>query len=456
MAESLPLLLRHPNEIIAIRGDRQIRCREFLAQVKVLADTLPDAPLAANLCADRYLFMLAFAAIVVRGQANLLLASRRPAAVAENLEDIGNHIILHDGEFALTDALSLDVRSFDVQNFDVSPCDDAIDTIDIPVPMIPADQLSAVVFTSGSTGQSMRIDKSWRTLFDGAAINSSYALRGIDGPTGVIATVPPWHMYGLEYTVLLPLFRDVRTYAGNTLFPGDILSGAERTPVKRILVSTPVHLRALVRSGLTFPPIARILCATALLTQDLAADITDMLATDICEFYGCTEAGCLAHRDPIATTEWTFFDEFTIEHNDRIVRVEADHLAESVTLSDNLEFSADGRFILQGRGADLVKIGCKRGSLAELTNRLLQIEGVEDAVVFSPDPNPDGDGNEARLTALIVCPGRDINDVHDELARIVDPVFLPRPLRQVDALPRNRTGKLRRRDLQRLIDSHRR
>jgi acyl-coenzyme A synthetase/AMP-(fatty) acid ligase len=263
-------------------------------------------------------------------------------------------------------------------------------------------------------------------------------------------------MYGLEYTVLAPLFSDVRIYAGNTLFPSDILSGVERTPVKRILVATPVHLRALVRSGLTFPAITRVLCATAPLTQDLAKDIAGMLATDICELYGCTEAGCLAHRDPVTTTEWTFFDEFAIERTDELVRVNADHLSESVTLSDNLKFSADGRFVLQGRGADLVKIGGKRGSLADLTNRLLQIDGVEDAVVFSSDPDPVGDGNEARLTALVVCPGRDIDDVRSELTRIVDPVFLPRPLRQVDALPRSRTGKLRRRDLQRLIDNSRR
>jgi acyl-coenzyme A synthetase/AMP-(fatty) acid ligase len=181
-----------------------------------------------------------------------------------------------------------------------------------------------------------------------------------------------------------------------------------------------------------------------------------MLATGICELYGCTEAGCLAYRNPITAAEWTFFDEFTIGRDDTLVRVDADHLPESVTLVDNLGFSGDGRFVLQGRGADLVKIGGKRGSLAELTNRLLVIDGVEDAVVFSPAPDSAGDGSEARLIGLVVCPERDIDDVRGELARVVDPIFLPRPLRKVDALPRNQTGKLRQRDLQHLISSHRR
>lgn len=111
MAEPLPLLSRHPSEIIAIRGDRQITCGEFLAQVAALADALPDMPLAVNLCADRYRFMLGFAAVVVRGQSNLLLPSRQPAAVAEVLADLGDHAVLHDGEFSKLDAAGLDIRS---------------------------------------------------------------------------------------------------------------------------------------------------------------------------------------------------------------------------------------------------------------------------------------------------------------------------------------------------------
>ncbi len=448
MAQALPLLSRHPDEIIASRGDRPVTCGEFLAQAMSLAESLPDRPLAANLCEDRYRFMLAFIAVVVRGQANLLLPSRRQAAITEVLDGIADHYILHDGEFSSGDGDESGVPTVDVRRID-----DAPEPIDIPMPIIPADQLAAIVFTSGSTGESVPVRKSWRTLVVGTAINRRYALSGIDGPIGIVATVPPWHMYGLEYSILAPLFCNVRTYAGNTLFPGDILSGLKRMPVKRVLVATPVHLRALVRSNLAFPPVARVLCATAPLSQELASQAADVLKSDVRELYGCTEAGCLAYRNPIATTEWTLFDEFSADCSGDHVSVAADHLSEPFTLSDDLRFGENARFVLQGRSTDLVKIGGKRGSLAELTNRLLMIDGVEDAIVFSPDPNPDGDGNEARLTALVVCPGRDVADIRNELARVVDPVFLPRPLRQVDALPRNRTGKLSRSDLQRMINN---
>ncbi len=51
-----------------------------------------------------------------------------------------------------------------------------------------------------------------------------------------------------------------------------------------------------------------------------------------------------------------------------------------------------------------------------------------------------------------MCPDRNIDEVRSELARLIDPVFVPRPFRQVAALPRSRTGKLGRSELQRLID----
>ena len=42
----------------------------------------------------------------------------------------------------------------------------------------------------------------------------------------------------------------------------------------------------------------------------------------------------------------------------------------------------------------------------------------------------------------------------DELRRSIDPVFLPRPLRKVAALPRNGTGKLPRAELRALALAH--
>ncbi|HEX7731969.1 MAG TPA: AMP-ligase, partial [Rhodanobacter sp.] len=49
-------------------------------------------------------------------------------------------------------------------------------------------------------------------------------------------------------------------------------------------------------------------------------------------------------------------------------------------------------------------------------------------------------------------PALDEAAILDALRRAVDPVFLPRPLRRVPALPRNDTGKLPRAALLTMLD----
>ena len=47
-----------------------------------------------------------------------------------------------------------------------------------------------------------------------------------------------------------------------------------------------------------------------------------------------------------------------------------------------------------------------------------------------------------RLAALVVAPALSEAEILAVLRAAIDPVFLPRPLRRVGALPRNATGKL--------------
>ncbi|HUS25402.1 MAG TPA: AMP-ligase, partial [Candidatus Binatia bacterium] len=123
------------------------------------------------------------------------------------------------------------------------------------------------------------------------------------------------------------------------------------------------------------------------------------------------------------------------------------HLDAPVATPDVIESHADGTITLLGRTTDMVKIAGKRASLTELTGKLLGVPGVQDGVVFLP-------GEEmprARLAALVVAPGLAEAAILDALARQMDPVFLPRPLKKVDRLPRNALGKLPREQLLALL-----
>jgi len=56
-----------------------------------------------------------------------------------------------------------------------------------------------------------------------------------------------------------------------------------------------------------------------------------------------------------------------------------------------------------------------------------------------------------RLAALVVAPTLDRGVIVQRLRERIDPVFLPRPLLLVDALPRNETGKLPQQTLRALV-----
>jgi acyl-coenzyme A synthetase/AMP-(fatty) acid ligase len=95
---------------------------------------------------------------------------------------------------------------------------------------------------------------------------------------------------------------------------------------------------------------------------------------------------------------------------------------------------------LHGRHADLINIAGKRASLAYLNQQLGAIPGVEDGV-FLP-PADEAADSVARLAALVVAPAHTPASLMQALRERIDPIFLPRPLLFVDALPRNATGKL--------------
>jgi acyl-coenzyme A synthetase/AMP-(fatty) acid ligase len=114
--------------------------------------------------------------------------------------------------------------------------------------------------------------------------------------------------------------------------------------------------------------------------------------------------------------------------------------AERYPLNDLVERLDGTRFRLLGRRTDVVKLGGRRTSLAALNHILTSIEGVLDGLFVAPDDLDERP--TARLLAFVVAPELSAEAVMAGLRGRVDPVFLPRRVVRVDALPRNPTGKL--------------
>ena len=214
-----------------------------------------------------------------------------------------------------------------------------------------------------------------------------------------------------------------------------------------------MHLRALVESGIALPPIAAVVSATAPLPVELAEAAEQRFGAVVLEVFGSTETCVFASRRPAVDEDWSLYDDVTLHPQPDGTAIEAPQLSTSVTLADIVSLSHGGRrFRLRGRHADMLEIAGKRASLSDLSRRLLAIPGVQDGVVFQLDA-ADALGVH-RIAALAVAPGLDEHTILDALRQAIDPLFLPRPLRLVSALPRNETGKLPRAALLELLHHH--
>jgi len=410
----------------------------FLAQVRGVAAALPPGRHAVNLCQDRYRFLVAFCAVAVRGQVSLLPPSRAPAVV----DDV---LARHADTYCIGD-----------ENLAPPPPDYWRLPAQLPeaageVPQLADDALVAIGFTSGSTGRPQANPKTWGSFRTSTAQNLA-ALADL-WPAGstphVVATVPSQHMYGMELSVLLPLLGGAAVHVARPFFPADIARELHEAHAPRLLVTTPVHLRALVDAGVALPPLAGIVSATAPLAPELAAAGEARFGCEVRELFGSTETCVIARRRTARESAWTPLPGVRLAPQPDGTAVHAPHLADAVALADLVEVEPDGRFHLRGRNADLLEIAGKRASLGDITRRLLAIPGVEDAVVFQSERvGPDG---VRRIAALVVAPGRDERELLEKLRSGLDPVFLPRPLRRVAALPRNETGKLPRHALEALL-----
>ncbi len=444
-----PLLShRSADDILAWRHGEPLTVRRFIGDVRHLAAALPPGRHMLNACSDRYHFAVGLGAALLTQKISLLPPSHSPEMVRQ-LQ------VLAPDVFCLSDASPpLDMPGFVYQDaFAKNPV--ALDPqAHCDIPYLPGHQPVADVFTSGSTGVPLPHRKTWGALVRSARAQAQrLGLR--DGRRySIVSTVPPQHMFGFESTVLLPLQSGATLHAGHPFYPADIVSALQAVARPRLLVTTPVHLRVLLSSGIELPALDLVLSATAPMSRQLAQSCESRFAAPLLEIYGSTETGQIASRRSAQTIEWELFPEVTLTHHDNRVWASGGHVGQAVPLNDVLEPVDQRRFLLHGRLDDLVNIAGKRSSLVYLNHQLGSIPGVLDGAFFMPDDSESAGDVVVRLMAFAVAPGMTAAALIASLKDRIDATFLPRPLVLLDSLPRNATGKLPREALQALAEMH--
>jgi acyl-coenzyme A synthetase/AMP-(fatty) acid ligase len=178
----------------------------------------------------------------------------------------------------------------------------------------------------------------------------------------------------------------------------------------------------------------------------------------------------MAWRRTIASEQWTVMDDIRLTAmsngsdghpaDEQNVRLDTCRSIKQFLFNDVIELVDGQHFILKGRKEDLINLAGKRTSLAYLNHHLQSCNALLDGCFYQDDSYPEG-----RLVAFVVLtPSQRERVSHSEMAgkqtilairahlkNKIEPVFLPKKIYFVNALPRNATGKLPLSELEKLL-----
>lgn len=396
----------------------------FLHWLDTLSTTLPTAPYLINLCDDRVNFALVLTLSLLRKTPCLLPPDRLEQTHADLLAAYPGAIRITDDDVAA--ACGPETASAGATTTHRL----------IPWrPLVPAATTAAIAFAPG-THEPLAHTKTWGAL----TFTARTLARRLDltTDTTLIPTVPPQHMYGLEMSIMLPLYAGIPTSSQRPLFPADIRTLLERTPGRKVLVSTPIHLAAIASTKGSWPQTDAVISSTSPLSSALAERIERQLTTRVMEVYGTTETGSLATRRTLDGPDWFWLDGISAKkRRDGRVIVCGEHLDIDAVLLDHIFLSPRGLRLL-GPPRDLIKVAGKRASLSALNRHLESIPGVKaGSFILAADPTD----TFSRLSAVVVAPGRSRGDILNGLKGRIDPLFLPRRIILVAALPKDSAGE---------------
>lgn len=426
------LLDKHADDEVVAFGDAGTRTRADLAGAALcVAAALPEPTLDSHVLLvfknDRFAFAAALLGAWARGHAVALPPNTRRESVWVVQERPECVCTLHDTDVGAPiriDSLIRDARPAAGTRFATPPARDV-----------------ATVFTSGTTGDVTAWSKSSAQLLGEADVLA--AAFGL-GNTRIAATVPPGHIYGLLYSVLVPL-RHGGAFLRESPLHAESVADRVATHAADVLVTVPAHLRGLgrVEAG-RLASIQRVISSTAPLPDETASAFVAQHGVDVTEVLGSSETGGIAWRTRSTGASWSPLPEVDVGVNaDGRLVVGSPFVHAAVSrpfVSEDLAtINDDGTFEHRGRVDGIVKVGGLRVSLPAMQAAISAIDGVDDAAVTSVD---DESGRGQAVLAAVVGAGVDAERIRDVLLERFEPSTLPRRLVFVDALPREENGKL--------------
>jgi acyl-coenzyme A synthetase/AMP-(fatty) acid ligase len=315
--------------------------------------------------------------------------------------------------------------------------------VSLPVEKITVDGELLILFTGGSTGTPKKWSKSAGNIFGEAFFMTDR--YQIDDTDIITATVSPYHIYGLLFSVLIPLVSSARVLNETPSFPAEITSLVQQESAT-ILVSVPAHYRVL-KSRPLGATLKQAFSSAGMLEKEDSLDFTSCNSIGVVEVYGSTETGGLATRNrvsgqkyfhPLSPVEWRIKGERLYVRSPFLSTDLATNEDGFFLSGDRVQSEKEDSFSLHGRADAICEVGGVRVDLDEIRDLLQQQPNVKECVVV---PLPDEGGRGSRIAALLRGDAVDISTIQKKVSTILDPAALPKRIKAISVIPIKSNGK---------------
>jgi Acyl-coenzyme A synthetases/AMP-(fatty) acid ligases len=308
----------------------------------------------------------------------------------------------------------------------------------------PFDDALLYLYTGGSTGRPAVWSKSIRNLFGEVAfLKERFQINSTDV---MVAAVPPFHIYGLLFSVLLPLMTGALTLDESPFYPNEIIAALVSLKTT-VFIAGPMHYKALFENNFSLNHLRLAFSSGGFLEESYGKHFSRCSGVGVTEVYGSTETGGIAFRcrhageeawSPSPVVRWRVGNDSRLAVNSHFLSRDLDRDADGFYLTgDKVRSLGTTCFELIGRIDGIVKVGGKRVDLAEVEAALKALPQVTDAFVLAV---PAPESRENLIVALVAseAPAEELNRL---LQTKLDAVAMPRRIVCVNRIPTTAVGK---------------
>ena len=371
---------RDPREVVAFDKDTTYHLYDLQLMVKALSVflSMSKEKRFAIYVENSYLFTVAFAAC--------LYAKKIPVFAGIIRKDMCSKdngcfdAIISDKNFD-----DVEIPFFDITTIKAAVRQTPLKEIplrnhDAEITPVLDSNLKIEFYTSGSTGKSKKIDKTLRHL-ENDILHLENLTKVLDNSdnSAVVASVAPYHMYGLTFRILLPLLRKIPFDAQFIKFHEELCGNYKDK--KLIFVSSPAFLKR-IDPFLKAPKIIFTLSAGSSMDIAASAKYYAWSECEITEIYGSTETNFMGYRKLSGAEEYyTPFAEVSFKENNGDLYLYSPLIDKKYKLDDKLEFNGD-KFKVIGRKDKVIKLEENRVSLTQIEDLVKKHEHITDCVAL--------------------------------------------------------------------------